>query len=247
MKNSKNTKKLVVSHLSKTINHRKILDNISLSVHQSEIVGILGPNGAGKTTCFKSIIGLIKPDNGTITLNNHNMINLPIYRRARAGLGYLPQESSIFRGMNVEENLLAIIEFIIDDKDEINNQLEYLLAEFSIGHLRKVQASQLSGGERRRLEIARCLASKPDFIMLDEPFAGVDPVSIDEIKNLIKELRNRYGIGFIITDHNVREVLDLIDRTYIIYSGRVLVSGTTEEIISNDQVRKLYLGDSIVK
>lgn len=234
---------LVVENLSKSYKSRLVLKNVSLQVGHGEIVGLLGPNGAGKTTCFYMISGLIKPDTGVIKLNDTDITYLPMYRRARSGISYLPQEASIFRGLSVEDNIRAILEISEDDPEKRDVMLESLLAEFSIQHLRRTPAIALSGGERRRTEIARALASKPSFILLDEPLAGIDPIAVQDIRQLIGHLKNR-GLGILITDHNVRETLDLVDRAYIIHSGQVLMSGTPSEIIADQNVRRVYLGES---
>jgi lipopolysaccharide export system ATP-binding protein len=235
-------KSLTVKKIGKFYNNKRVLDEISIHLKPGEIVGLLGPNGAGKTTCFYIISGLIKADYGSVYIDDIDVTTLPMYRRARLGLGYLPQENSIFRSMTVENNIMSVLEYTEKDPDQRESSLNQLLHEFSIDHLRHAQAQRLSGGERRRVEIARCLATKPQFILLDEPFAGVDPVSIKEIQSLILHLKKR-GIGILITDHNVRESLELIDRAYIIYSGKVLIEGNAEEIVSNKEVRKVYLGD----
>jgi lipopolysaccharide export system ATP-binding protein len=205
-------------------------------------VGLLGPNGAGKTTIFYMITGLVASDSGTITLDGHDITHLPMYRRARLGIGYLPQEASIFRGLSVEDNIRAVLEVVIRDRRERERQLDALLEEFNISRLRKSPSIALSGGERRRCEIARALASQPSFMLLDEPFAGIDPIAVGDIQNLVRHLTSR-GIGVLITDHNVRETLGLIDRAYIIHSGRVLTEGRPEEIVANADVRRLYLGE----
>ena len=215
---------------------------MSFEVRQREIVGLLGPNGAGKTTCFYMITGLVRPDAGTIELDGHDVTTMPMYRRARLGIGYLPQEASIFRGLSVEDNIKAVLEVVEPNKAERQHQLDSLLDEFKIAHLRTSPSIALSGGERRRLEIARALASRPAFMLLDEPFAGVDPIAVGDIQELVRHLTRR-GIGVLITDHNVRETLGLIDRAYIIASGKVLTHGRPQEIVNNPDVRRLYLGD----
>ena len=204
---------------------------------------MLGPNGAGKTTCFYCVTGLITPDYGDVYVGGKDITDMPMYKRARMGIGYLPQEASIFRTLSVEDNIKAILQIVIEDENERENMLEELLSEFSIAHLRKSPALALSGGERRRLEIARALASKPDFILLDEPLAGIDPIAVGEIRTLVSQLKNR-GLGVLITDHNVRETLDIIDRAYILHGGTVLMEGTPDEIVANEEVRKVYLGDN---
>lgn len=234
---------LVIDALYKTYASRHVVKGISMNVRQNEIVGLLGPNGAGKTTCFSMITGLTTTDSGNLYLHRHNITKLPMYKRAQMGIGYLPQESSIFRGLNVYDNIMAVLELIYPDLEDAEKRLEELLAEFAITHLKYAPSLALSGGERRRLEIARALASNPTFILLDEPLAGVDPVSIRDIKYLISHLKDK-NIGILITDHNVREMLEIVDRAYIIYDGKVLMHGTPEEIISHDKVRSVYLGDS---
>jgi lipopolysaccharide export system ATP-binding protein len=236
---------LHISNLGKSYGDKPAVRDISMSVHRGEAVGLLGPNGAGKTTSFYMTMGLIKPDYGTISLDGVDITHLPVYRRARMGIGYLPQEASIFRGMTVEENILAVLELSEPVADRRMKELESLLGEFSITHLRRSSAVALSGGERRRVEIARALASNPSFILLDEPLAGIDPVAVADIKELISHLKNR-GIGVLITDHNVREALDLIDRAYIIHDGAVLFEGTPKEIVNNKEVRRVYLGEKFV-
>lgn len=234
---------LVIDAVEKKFRKRPVLRGVSLKVDTGEVVGLLGPNGAGKTTTFYSMIGLIEPDAGRILLDGHDITHLPMYRRARLGIGYLPQEASIFRGMNVEENIWAVLEICEPDRNIREEMLENLLSEFSIAHIRHASALALSGGERRRVEIARALATRPSFILLDEPFAGIDPIAISDIRNLVSHLKDR-GIGVLITDHNVRETLEIIDRAYIIHDGQVLMSGTPKEIVENEDVRRVYLGDS---
>lgn len=233
---------LIAHGLTKSYNTRQVVNGVSLVVRRGEAVGLLGPNGAGKTTCFYMITGLVPVDAGTIALDGNDITALPMYRRARLGVGYLPQEASIFRGLTVEENIRAVLEVHYKDKTERERQLDSLLAEFHIERLRKSAAVALSGGERRRLEIARALASDPAFMLLDEPFAGVDPISVSDIQNLVRHLTAR-GIGVLITDHNVRETLGLIDRAYIIHAGEVLTHGRANDIVNNADVRRLYLGD----
>jgi len=213
-----------------------------LTLQRGEAVGLLGPNGAGKTTCFYIITGLISADYGTITLDGHDITNLPMYRRARLGIGYLPQEASIFRGMTVENNIRAVLEGAEPLQDKREAMLDDLLAEFSITHLRRTPALALSGGERRRVEIARALASRPSFMLLDEPLAGIDPIAVGEIRDLVFHLKDR-GIGVLITEHNVRETLNLIDRAYILHEGRVLMEGPPDEIVAHEGVRRVYLGE----
>lgn len=236
-------KGLHAQHLSKSYKKRPVLRDVSLSIKRGEAVALLGPNGAGKTTCFYIITGLINPDGGYIQMDGHDVTNLPMYRRARMGIGYLPQESSIFRGLNVEDNIRAIIESQKLGKDEQETLLEDLMAEFGIEHLRRTPAIALSGGERRRVEIARALAARPDFILLDEPLAGIDPIAVSDIRNLISHLKDR-GIGVLITDHNVRDCLGIVDRAYILHDGQVLMEGPPEEIVANEDVRRVYLGES---
>ncbi|MFH4353992.1 MAG: LPS export ABC transporter ATP-binding protein [Neisseriaceae bacterium] len=231
---------LTVSNINKTIQKKAIVKDVSLSLQSSQIVGLLGPNGAGKTTLFYTIVGLIAADSGSIHLNGIDLVRLPIHERAQLGLGYLPQEASIFRNLNVENNILAILQLHYP-KTEIKARLEELLEELSISHIRHAMGLSISGGERRRVEIARALASKPRFILLDEPFAGVDPLSISDIQQLILFLKQR-KIGVLITDHNVRETLKICDYTYIINNGQVLAEGTANELINNETVRKVYLG-----
>ncbi len=233
---------LTVSNLGKRYRKRPVLRDVSLRVQRGEAVGLLGPNGAGKTTCFYIITGLIAADHGTIGLDGHDITNLPMYRRARLGIGYLPQEASIFRGLNVENNIRAVLEVSEPDRDLREAMLEELLAEFSISHLRRTPALALSGGERRRVEIARALASRPSFILLDEPLAGIDPIAVGEIRDLVAHLKDR-GIGVLITDHNVRETLELIDRAYILNEGRVLMEGAPDDIVAHEGVRRVYLGE----
>ncbi|WP_425545416.1 LPS export ABC transporter ATP-binding protein [Labrys sedimenti] len=232
---------LSVVSIAKTYGKRTVVSDVSLEVRRGEAVGLLGPNGAGKTTVFYMITGLVPPDHGRIELDGHDVTALPMYRRARLGIGYLPQEASIFRGLNVEENIRAVLEIVEPNKAERERQLDELLDEFKIGRLRKTASIALSGGERRRVEIARALAGRPSFMLLDEPFAGIDPIAVGDIQTLVRHLTNR-GIGVLITDHNVRETLALIDRAYIIHSGHVLTQGTPQEIIDNPEARRLYLG-----
>ena len=233
---------LQVEKIGKTFKGRPVVRGVSFNVHRGEAVGLLGPNGAGKTTVFYMITGLIRPDYGSIALDGLNVTELPMYRRARMGIGYLPQEASIFRGLTVEQNIRATLEVVESDRDRREAALDDLLAEFSITHLRRTPSIALSGGERRRVEIARALATHPSFMLLDEPFAGIDPIAIGDIRELVGQLCER-GIGVLITDHNVRETLDLIDRAYIIHEGRVLMEGKPEEIVGNQDVRRVYLGE----
>lgn len=240
---NKDTDILEIFNIGKKYKKRTVLKNVSLHVRKGEAVGLLGPNGAGKTTCFYCVTGLITPDYGDVYINGQDITEMPMYKRAKMGIGYLPQESSIFRTLSVEDNIKAILQIVTDDESMRENMLEELLNEFSIAHLRKSPALALSGGERRRLEIARALACKPSFILLDEPLAGIDPIAVGEIRSLVAQLKNR-GLGVLITDHNVRETLDIIDRAYILHGGMVLMEGTPEEIVANEEVRKVYLGDN---
>ena len=234
---------LEVRSIAKSYDKRAVLHDVSLEVHRGEVVGLLGPNGAGKTTCFYSVMGLVKPDRGSLYLDNSDITELPMYRRAILGLGYLPQETSIFRGMTVEENIIAVLEAAEPDKAVRRERLEQLLGEFGLTALRDSPAMALSGGERRRCEIARALAAQPSIMLLDEPFAGIDPISIADIRELVRELKQR-DIGVLITDHNVRETLDIVDRACIIYDGQVLFAGTPEALVADQEVRRLYLGES---
>ena len=234
---------LEVRSIAKSYDRRAVLHDVSLSVHRGEVVGLLGPNGAGKTTCFYSVMGLVKPDAGRIFLDGQDITDLPMYRRAILGLGYLPQETSIFRGLTVEQNILSVLEVSEPVKQERQRRLEKLLDEFGLTGLRDSSAMALSGGERRRCEIARALAADPTIMLLDEPFAGIDPISISDIRELVRELKQR-GIGVLITDHNVRETLDIVDRACIIYDGQVLFQGTPEALVADSEVRRLYLGET---
>ena len=233
---------LEVVSIAKSYDKRTVLSDISLTVAKGEVLGLLGPNGAGKTTCFYSVMGLVKPDSGRILLDGEDITNLPMYRRAILGLGYLPQETSIFRGMTVEQNISCVLELSEPDAASRARELERLLDEFGLTRLRESPAMALSGGERRRCEIARALAAKPSIMLLDEPFAGIDPLSISDIRDLVIDLKNR-GIGVLITDHNVRETLEIVDRAAIIYGGRVLFAGSPEDLVAHDEVRRLYLGE----
>ena len=233
---------LVVSNLGKQYAKRPVVRNVSVSLQRGEAVGLLGPNGAGKTTCFYMITGLVRPDYGTIHMDGADITKLPMYRRARLGIGYLPQEASIFRGLTVEQNIMAVLEVSVPEPQRRYAMCDELLAEFSITHLRHSPAIALSGGERRRAEIARALAGLPSFILLDEPLAGIDPIAISDVRDLVKHLKDR-GIGVLITDHNVRETLDVIDRAYIIHEGTVLMEGSPSDIVNNDEVRRVYLGE----
>ena len=234
---------LEVRSIAKAYDRRAVLHDVSLDVHRGEVVGLLGPNGAGKTTCFYSVMGLVKPDAGRIFLDGQDITHLPMYRRAILGLGYLPQETSIFRGLTVEQNIMAVLEVSEPDKHARSARLEQLLGEFGLTHLRESAAMALSGGERRRCEIARALAADPSIMLLDEPFAGIDPISIADIRELVRELKKR-DIGVLITDHNVRETLDIVDRACIIYDGQVLFAGTPQALVADHEVRRLYLGES---
>ena len=232
---------LIINKISKSYGNKKVVRDISISINRGEIVGLLGPNGAGKTTTFYMIVGLVKPDTGSIILDKVEISKMPIYSRGLEGISYLPQEPSIFRGMNVEDNLLSIIEIVEKDKNKQNIILESLLNEFDINHVRKSKSIVLSGGERRRLEIARTLASRPKYLLLDEPLTGIDPVSIEEIKIIIKKLKQK-NIGVLITDHNVRETLKIVDKVYIVNEGMIFFSGNPNEAISDDRIKKFYLG-----
>ncbi|MCT6880095.1 MAG: LPS export ABC transporter ATP-binding protein [Commensalibacter sp.] len=236
------TSGLIAENIGKTYKKRAVVQNVSLRVHRGEAVGLLGPNGAGKTTSFYMIVGLIQPDTGTIKLDGADITKLPMYRRARLGIGYLPQEASIFRGLNVEQNIMAALEVVESDAQKRSMILDGLLAEFGIAHLRRSPSLSLSGGERRRLEIARALASDPNYILLDEPLAGIDPIAVGEIRDLVSHLKDR-GIGVLITDHNVRETLEIIDRAYIMNSGQLLMEGEPAEVVANEDVRRVYLGE----
>ena len=228
--------------LGKSYRRRPVVRGVDLELYRGEAVGLLGPNGAGKTTTFYMITGLVQADQGQIEIDGEDVTEEPMYRRARRGLGYLPQEASIFRGLTVTQNIMAVLELVESDKSVRLTRLEELLEEFSVTHLRHTPAVALSGGERRRVEIARCLASNPSFILLDEPFAGVDPIAVNDIRDLVKHLKSR-DIGVLITDHNVRETLEIIDRAYILHDGQVLMSGTPEEVVADDNVRRVYLGE----
>ncbi|MCC6864183.1 MAG: LPS export ABC transporter ATP-binding protein [Rhodobacteraceae bacterium] len=234
---------LSVDNLRKSYKRRPIIRDVSITLKRGEVVALLGPNGSGKTTCFYAIAGLITPEGGSVQLDGRDVTALPMYRRARLGIGYLPQEVSIFRGLSVEDNILAVLEITVSDRHKRRKRLEELLSEFSITHLRRAPALALSGGERRRVEIARCLAADPKYLLLDEPFAGVDPIAVTEIRDLIADLKRR-GIGVLITDHNVRETLEIVDRAYILHDGKVLMSGTTDEVIRDEMVRRVYLGEN---
>ncbi|NCO86705.1 MAG: LPS export ABC transporter ATP-binding protein [Rhodobacterales bacterium] len=234
---------LRVVNLRKSYRKRLVIRDVSLTLGRGEVVALLGPNGSGKTTCFYAIAGLVMPEGGQVIIDGRDVTTLPMYRRARLGIGYLPQEMSIFRGLTVENNILSILEIAEPDRSTRREKLEELLSEFSIEHLRRAPALALSGGERRRVEIARCLAAGPKYVLLDEPFAGVDPIAVGEIRHLVATLKTR-GIGVLITDHNVRETLEIVDRAYILHDGRVLMSGTTDEVVRDENVRRVYLGQS---
>ena len=234
---------LVVRNLRKSYSKRPVIRDVSLRLGRGEVVALLGPNGSGKTTCFYAIAGLVNAEGGEVVIDGQDVTGWPMYRRARMGLGYLPQEMSIFRGLSVEDNIRAILEVAEPRRRKREARLEELLSDFSIEHLRRAPALALSGGERRRAEIARCLAAGPKYVLLDEPFAGVDPIAVGEIRGLVAELKTR-GIGVLITDHNVQETLQIVDRAYILHDGRVLMSGTTEEVVRDDNVRRVYLGQS---
>ena len=233
---------LVVTGLGKAYKRRPVVRNVSLTPTRGEAVGLLGPNGAGKTTCFYMIVGLVPCDTGSIHIDGIEASSLPMYRRARLGLGYLPQEASIFRGLTVEDNLKAVLEIDEPDRRARARRVDELLGEFSITHLRRAPASSLSGGERRRVEIARCLATNPSYVLLDEPFAGIDPIAVGDIRDLVSHLKDR-DIGLLITDHNVRETLEIIDRAYILHDGNVLMSGTPDQVVQDANVRRVYLGE----
>jgi len=234
---------LQVRNLRKSYKKRLVLRDVSLDLARGEVVALLGPNGSGKTTCFYSIAGLVSPESGQVLIDGRDVTALPMYRRARLGIGYLPQEVSIFRGLSVQDNILAILEVVEPDRHKRRERLEELLGEFSITHIRSAPALALSGGERRRVEIARCLAANPKYLLLDEPFAGVDPIAVNEIRHLVHDLKSR-GLGVLITDHNVRETLDIVDRAYILHDGKVLMSGTADEIVRDETVRRVYLGEN---
>jgi lipopolysaccharide export system ATP-binding protein len=234
---------LRVENLRKSYRKRVVIRDFGMELNRGEVVALLGPNGSGKTTTFYSIAGLVFPEGGKVIIDGRDVTNLPMYRRAKLGIGYLPQEMSIFRGLNVEDNINAILDITEKDRHKRRERLEELLSEFSIEHLRRAPALALSGGERRRVEIARCLAANPKYLLLDEPFAGVDPISVGDIRHLVADLKKR-GIGVLITDHNVRETLEIVDRAYILHDGRVLMSGAPSEVVENENVRRVYLGDN---
>jgi lipopolysaccharide export system ATP-binding protein len=234
---------LQVRQLRKSYKKRLVIRDVSLRLNRGEVVALLGPNGSGKTTCFYAIAGLVTPEGGQVVIDGRDVTALPMYRRARFGIGYLPQEVSIFRGLSVEDNIMAVLEITLNDSHKRRERLEELLSEFSITHIRRAPALALSGGERRRVEIARCLAADPKYLLLDEPFAGVDPIAVGDIRHLVSDLKRR-GIGVLITDHNVRETLEIVDRAYILHDGTVLMSGTTDEIVRDETVRRVYLGQN---
>ncbi len=234
---------LRIEHLRKSFRKKLVIRDVTMSLDRGEVVALLGPNGSGKTTCFYAIAGLIFPEAGSVSIDGRDVTPLPMYRRARLGIGYLPQEMSIFRGLSVEDNIAAVLDISQSDSRKRRERLEELLSDFSIGHLRQAPALALSGGERRRVEIARCLAADPKYLLLDEPFAGVDPISVGDIRHLVTDLKKR-GIGVLITDHNVRETLEIVDRAYILHDGQVLMSGTPAEVVENENVRRVYLGDN---
>jgi lipopolysaccharide export system ATP-binding protein len=234
---------LVVRNLRKSYKKRLVIRDVSMRLNRGEVVALLGPNGSGKTTCFYSIAGLVTPEGGQVLIDGRDVTALPMYRRARMGIGYLPQEVSIFRGLSVEDNINAVLEIMIPERHKRRERLEELISEFNITHIRRAPALALSGGERRRVEIARCLAANPSYLLLDEPFAGVDPIAVGDIRALVSDLKRR-GIGVLITDHNVRETLEIVDRAYILHDGQVLMSGTTDEIVRDETVRRVYLGQN---
>ncbi|MEL7097632.1 MAG: LPS export ABC transporter ATP-binding protein [Pseudomonadota bacterium] len=234
---------LVIEHLRKSYRKKTVIRDFSMQLSRGEVVALLGPNGSGKTTTFYAVAGLVKSEGGTVRVDGTDITTLPMYRRAQLGIGYLPQEMSIFRGLSVQDNIAAILDITEPNRSRRQKRLEALLSEFSIEHLRRAPALALSGGERRRVEIARCLAADPKYLLLDEPFAGVDPISVGDIRGLVADLKTR-GIGVLITDHNVRETLEIVDRAYILHEGRVLMSGTPEEVVQNQNVRRVYLGEN---
>ena len=234
---------LQIKNLRKSYRKKVVIRDFSMHLNRGEVVALLGPNGSGKTTTFYSVAGLVTPEGGKVTVDGNDVTTLPMYRRAQLGIGYLPQEMSIFRGLSVQDNISAILDITVSSRKKRQERLEELLGEFSIEHLRRAPALALSGGERRRVEIARCLAADPKYLLLDEPFAGVDPISVGDIRNLVSDLKKR-GIGVLITDHNVRETLEIVDRAYILHNGKVLMSGTPNEVVENENVRRVYLGDN---
>jgi lipopolysaccharide export system ATP-binding protein len=243
LKVAEGTLGLEISHLRKSYRKKLVIRDFSMKLDRGEVVALLGPNGSGKTTTFYSIAGLVTPEAGTVVVDGTDVTTLPMYRRAKMGIGYLPQEISIFRGLNVQDNILAILDITIKNRHKRRERLEELLSEFSIEHMRRAPALALSGGERRRVEIARSLAANPKYLLLDEPFAGVDPISVGDIRSLVADLKKR-GIGVLITDHNVRETLEIVDRAYILHDGQVLMSGTPQDVVQNDNVRRVYLGEN---
>lgn len=234
---------LKIEKLRKSYRKKVVIREVTMELNRGEVVALLGPNGSGKTTSFYAIAGLVFPEGGHVTIDGQNVTSLPMYRRARLGIGYLPQEMSIFRGLSVEDNIKSVLDIAVNQEHKRRERLEELLSDFSIEHLRRASALALSGGERRRVEIARCLAADPKYLLLDEPFAGVDPISVGDIRNLVGDLKKR-GIGVLITDHNVRETLEIVDRAYILHDGHVLMSGTPDEVVENENVRRVYLGDN---
>ncbi|MEM9699196.1 MAG: LPS export ABC transporter ATP-binding protein [Pseudomonadota bacterium] len=234
---------LRINHLRKSYRKKVVIRDFTMHLNRGEIVALLGPNGSGKTTTFYAVAGLVTPEGGSIVVDGKDVTTLPMYRRAQLGIGYLPQEMSIFRGLSVQDNIAAILDIAVSDGRARRERLEELLSDFSIEHLRRAPALALSGGERRRVEIARCLAADPKYLLLDEPFAGVDPISVGDIRHLVSDLKTR-GIGVLITDHNVRETIEIVDRAYILHEGKVLMSGTPEEVVQNENVRRVYLGDN---
>ncbi|MDU8927826.1 LPS export ABC transporter ATP-binding protein [Alisedimentitalea sp. MJ-SS2] len=234
---------LRIENLRKSYKKRVVIRDVTMELNRGEVVALLGPNGCGKTTTFYAICGIIFPEGGRVIADGRDVTGLPMYRRAKLGIGYLPQEMSIFRGMSVEDNIAAVLEISVKDRHKRRERLEELLSDFSIEHLRRAPAMALSGGERRRVEIARCLAADPKYLLLDEPFAGVDPISVGDIRHLVADLKKR-GIGVLITDHNVRETLEIVDRAYILHDGRMLMSGTPSDVVENENVRRVYLGDN---
>jgi lipopolysaccharide export system ATP-binding protein len=243
LKLAENRTGLYIENLRKSYRKKVVIRDFSMHLNRGEVVALLGPNGSGKTTTFYSVAGLVTPEGGKVVVDGHDVTTLPMYRRAQLGIGYLPQEMSIFRGLSVQDNISAILDITISSRKERRERLEELLGEFSIEHLRRAPALALSGGERRRVEIARCLAADPKYLLLDEPFAGVDPISVGDIRNLVSDLKKR-GIGVLITDHNVRETLEIVDRAYILHNGKVLMSGTPNDVVENENVRRVYLGEN---
>ena len=241
LKLTQGTVGLQITNLRKSYRKKVIIRDFSMELNRGEVVALLGPNGSGKTTTFYAVAGLVTSEGGTVVVDGNDVTTLPMYRRAQLGIGYLPQEMSVFRGLNVEDNISAILEISVPSRQRRQERLEELLSDFSIEHLRRAPALALSGGERRRVEIARCLAANPKYLLLDEPFAGVDPISVGDIRNLVSDLKKR-GIGVLITDHNVRETLEIVDRAYILHDGKVLMSGTPNDVVENENVRRVYLG-----